>query len=141
MAKNPQDVLNDWVQKTSGSTNKYKSGVMSVQTAPTQLAAQQSAYWQQRVSSPEALQKFISGCNRVGLAEWQRITSEKGAQNLATGVNAAKDKMLRALQFSVPLGQQIKQAVASMPKGGIENGLARVRAAITMTQQAYAGRS
>lgn len=136
-----EEVLASWTTNTtSAAGTKYKQGIMGVKQAPTELAAAKVNEYLAGVQRAVSDGSYVRGLQRVGLAEWQAAAINKGAANISTGVNNAKDKMRRNLAKLLPLTEQIKQTVRQMPKGNLEEGLARVRAVAVAMKEAY-GRS
>lgn len=115
---------------TSGEA--YKRGVERVTESPTALAA-----------TPDAMQRYVAGCNesvtsgrraaalnRVSLSDWKTASVVKGAPRIGPGANASKDKYNKFMAEWLPHMEEGKRKLSSMPKGGVENGIARAAAMI-----------
>jgi hypothetical protein len=135
----PEQAAQKWQQNLASAGPAYTAGIQAVQTSPTQLAAAQQSKWAQKVQEAAASNRFANKLNAVSLPQWQQAAIQKGASRLTSGAAAAKPKMQAFLSNFLPVMAQVKQQVASMPKNGIEDSLARVRAQIVAAKQ-FAGR-
>ncbi len=123
----------------SGVTSqRYKEGVQAVNESPMAKAA-----------TPEATQRYLNGVNNsvssgrraqallaVPLQRWKENATNKGSQRLASGAQAASDKVRQHFQKWMPIYNQVSETVKSMPKGGLANAQARSAQAIQMLMQA-----
>lgn len=139
---NAQEVYNDWATQTKNRISKYKSGISRVSVNPAEKAAQKANEWAAGVQRALSNGKYVSGLQKVSLSSWQQAALGKGAQNIATGVDAAstKEKMLRHLADALPFAAQVKETIRAMPKGTFEDGMARGRRAAEMMRDHYAAR-
>ena len=138
MPRSVEEVLNSWVsQTTAAAGSKYKQGVAAVKVAPTEVAASRVDQYLSGVQRAVADGSYVNGLRRVSLTDWQQAAINKGASNIATGVNQAKEKVRRNLAKLIPLTEQIKDSVRTMPKGTLEEGLARVRFVAEAMKAAY----
>lgn len=138
MARSVEDVLNSWVSATtSAAGSKYKQGIASVKVSPTEVAASRVDQYLAGVQRAVSDGSYVNGLRRVSLSDWQQAAINKGASNIAVGVNSSKDKVRRNLAKLIPLTEQIKEQVRTMPKGTLEEGLARVRFVAESMKAAY----
>lgn len=126
--KNPQDVAAKWAQNLAGSTQNISAGVARVTEAPGVSAARQRALWLQRTQA--AQEKWARNVARVGLADWQQAMNEKGIARIASGAQAAVPKMQDFMAEFLPHVEAGARQVRAMPKGGVEEGIARAAAMI-----------
>lgn len=136
----PEQFAQAWAAGVKRGAEKYKQKMQALTVSPTQQAAQSAEYWQQRVSSAEAKDKFVSGLNRVDLSEFKRLAVEKGAPNLSRGADSAVQKMARVGQIAIQVGQSVKNAVKGMAKGDESAAVERVRVAMQTAKAGWAGR-
>lgn len=127
-AKDPAFVASKWASNTAAATESVRQGVMAVTQSPTEKAAANADGWVAGVTRSK--EKFQRGLRRVGLADWQTATIEKGVPRIASGAQAAQPKMESFMREFLPHVERIAQQVRSMPKGGLENGIARATAQI-----------
>ena len=126
----PQQVLSKWTQNTTAAGPSYAAGVQAVTTAPGQTAAANAQNWLNGCNS--SLAKYKTNVAAVSLQSWQQSCVQKGQQRIAAGVQAAQSKMGNFFTQLLPQTAAVKAAVASMPKGTLQDGIARATKAITM---------
>lgn len=124
----PADVAADWSSKLSGSTEKVRRGVEAVSVAPGEKAAQAADLWIRRVQ--ESRTKWADRVRSVSLGDWKQAMTEKGLARIASGAQAAQPKMERFLAEFLPHVDAVAQRVRAMPKGSIEESIARAAAQI-----------
>lgn len=140
MPKTAQQATTNWVNAMSSATvrNNYIAGIQGFTGNPMQLAA-----------TPEAMQAYADGCaNSVtsgrrakGLAQtsaatWQQNAVNVGAPRLASGAQKAQAKYLAKITPYAALWPQMKAASKALPKGGLQNAVAKVQAALAILMQA-----
>lgn len=126
--KDPAFVANKWSQNLGAATESIKQGVQAVTVAPTQSAAAKVDDWVNGVG--RARDKYVAGLRRVSLADWQGAMIDKGVPRVASGATQAIPKMQQFMTEFLPHVERIAQQVRAMPKGGLENGIARATAQI-----------
>lgn len=131
-------VLQRWATNTIAAANgKYKTGVMAVTTSPTEKAAAAVGKYQAGVNRAVADGSYVDGLRKVSLTQWQQAAANKGAANIAAGVEQGKAKVAANLPKLLALTANIKDTVSTMDKGTTEAAIARVRYAITAMKEAY----
>lgn len=139
-ATDPSTIAAKWARNTGSQAaqDAYKAGISALTVSPTQLAA-----------APDAQQRYVDGVkqsvdsgrraaklNAVDIGTYKQVTLAKGPARLASGAQAAQGKFQAFATKYAPVWQQIRATVSGMPKGGIDNALARVRASIEAMQHA-----
>jgi hypothetical protein len=124
---------NKWAQRLSAATADITTGVMNVTEAPGLAAARAKALWLQRVS--QSADKWARRVSAVSLADWQTAMKEKGINRIGSGATAAIPKMTAFLADFLPYVDQGVANLKNMPKGGVENGIARAGAMIRWNSQ------
>jgi hypothetical protein len=111
---------------------KYKAGVMRQTVSPTQLAAAPDAEARYVAGTQEAVTSGRRGraLQAVTLSDYQTAAVNKGAPRLGTGAVASQSKYARSMQPYTAVYAQIDSQLASMPKGGEANAIARAGVAI-----------
>lgn len=117
-----------WASRLSGATQDITTGVQGVTEAPGIAAARSKALWLQQVTA--SADKWARRVSAVSLTDWQTSMIQKGIPRIASGAQAAVPKMTAFLADFLPYVDQGVQALKSMPKGGVENGIARAGAMI-----------
>ena len=124
MAKSASEVTKKWVQRTSGATQAYREGVMGVTEAPGKSAARAVDRMIQKLIEARDSGDLQKAMESVSLEEWKRLTSEKGASRLASGVQAAEGKMQKHMSNFLPFVESVKQSLP--PRGTLQENLQRM---------------
>lgn len=124
----PGTVAQHWAERLGGSTDKIRQGVQRVTQAPGAKAAASANLWLARTQA--SVDKYRRNVGRVSLADWQQAMEQKGLARVASGASAAVPKMTQFLTEFLPYVDSGAQQVRSMPKGGIEQSIARAAAMI-----------
>ena len=121
-----------WANNLGAATTAYTAGIQAVNAAPGAAAA---AAVDRYISGTQAsAQKFAQKSAAVSLSAWQQAAVNKGAPRLASGAQAAQNKMQAAFTTLFPA---IQQAVASLPaRGSLDQNIAR-SAAFQRAMAAY----
>lgn len=119
---------------------KYIEGIDSVTESPMQKAADADQLYLQRVSESVSSGRRRQALLAVPMQRWKDNAKGTGSERLASGARKASDKVRAHFQKWTPIYQQMKSEIAAMPKGTIEDSMARVRRAIEIAKQA-AGKS
>lgn len=134
---NPGDIAKRWQQQMAQAGQNWLAGINNLAESPTQLAA-----------TPEAMANYVAGCaesiqNGRRMAGLQRIDittyknmCQKKVANLATGANAAANKMPQIFMQLIPVWQAQRAAAAAVggPRG--TNSVAKFTAAFNAQMQA-----
>lgn len=126
--RDPAFVTDKWANNLGAATDSIKAGVQAVSVSPMEKAAAKADDWANGVMRSK--DKFQRGLRRVSLADWQTATIEKGVPRVSSGAQAAKPKMQAFMTEFLPHVDRIAQQVRAMPKGGLDNGIARATAQI-----------
>lgn len=130
MGKNPTDVARKWQRNMAGSTDSVRQGVAAVTRNPAELAAAREDAYVQGVQRAVANGKWRRGLQNTSLADWQRAMTEKGIARMGAGATAAVPKVEKFMGQWLPHMDALKQKLASMPRGDIEQNKARMIAAV-----------
>lgn len=126
MKGTPQENAAKWAQRTSGAVDDYNRGIDRVNVAPGAKAAQNQAGYVSGVQ--RSANKWAARVGAVSLEEWRAAAKEKGAQRLAGGVQQAEGKMAQFFAEVQPHIEAGQAQVARMPRGDVEQGIARAAA-------------
>lgn len=134
MAKlTPQEAAEKWARNLSGSTEAIRAGVNRVSEAPGVSAARQRQLWLARVQASQ--EKWARNVSRVSLSDWQQSMNDVGIARVAQGAQAKQGKMASFMAEFLPHVEAGARAVRAMPKGGVEEGIARAAAMIRHNAQ------
>lgn len=121
---NPTSIVKRWSASSSKKAN-YVSGIQDTTENPMDKAAAASETWQQRVSSPEALNKFRTRLTGRNINDWKQPAMDKGAANWVTGMQKGEKKYGDFLTDAAPFMLQLQQQVRAMPNATEEDKEAR----------------
>ena len=130
MAKDPAAVAAKWSKNLAGSTDSIRAGVQAVTQAPTAKAASRLDAYQAGVAQAVASGKMARRLNAVTLGDWQQAMLNKGVSRVAAGATAAQPKMAAFMAKWLPYQDQLKQKLASMPRGDLQTNIQRAVTAI-----------
>lgn len=118
-----QELAAKWATRTGAATQDVVAGVDRVTEAPGRKAAAQKAAWQQNVAA--AADKWERRVGSVSLEDWKARTKE-GANRIASGVQAKKSKVENFWTEFGPYQDQVTSSTRAMPRGSLEQNLARM---------------
>jgi len=130
--RSASEIADSWAASFANPTTqaKIKSGVQAVTVSPPQKAALHLDRY--LIGTAEAVNsgQMAASLNAVSLSSWQNDMLTKGVPRIASGAQAAKPKMVKFLTAFLPHVAAGKAIVDSMPKGTVEDGIARAAAMI-----------
>jgi hypothetical protein len=123
-------VVRLWAERGAASAETVKAGVNAVTENPAAKAAAAVDVWAANVA--KAKQKFVDSLNRVTLQSWKQSMLGKGVNNMAAGYADAgnQNKFLVFMRSWLPYVRDGAKMVRAMPKGNLEQGIARAVAMI-----------
>lgn len=130
-----QEWLQKWSTNLNGAATYIKNGVNRVTVAPGQSAAAAADRMLAGVTNSitnGTWQKAVAG---VSLQQWQQSMINKGIPRLQQGTAQAvatkQDKIAQLLQNV----DQATASISNLPKGGLQQGIARATAYMTAMSQ------
>jgi hypothetical protein len=125
----PQEGASKWSQRLQASTEQIRQGVARVTRSPGEAAAASADLWHRRVTASQ--EKFRRKVAAVPLSAWQDSMSTIGVTRVAEGAQRKAGKYEAFAQSFYPVAEQVSARVKAMPKGDVEQAVARVRETIT----------
>jgi hypothetical protein len=119
----PSENAQKWKNRLSAATPDISAGINRVQSAPGQAAARQKGAWLANVQG--AADKWERNVGRVSLESWKQAALD-GVGRVAQGANSKVGKMESFLNEFQPHLERVQQALASMPRGSLEQNLGRM---------------
>lgn len=137
MPKNlsPAAVAKKWADRTKANVQTYVDGINAVTESPTEKAAAAVDRYASGVAEAASSGKFAASLNSVSLDTWKRKAANKGKANMTAGVNEAEQDVAKVMQTLIPHTQMVSQTVKGMPKGTIQDSIARATKSIEMMAQ------
>lgn len=128
--KNPATVAAKWSRNLGASGDSIRAGVQAVTTNPAERAIARKDAYVQGVQRAAAEGRYERGLRKVTLQMWQEAMLGKGLSRIASGAAAGQSKMAAFLEKWLPHEEALKQKLASMPRGDLQQNMARCMAAI-----------
>lgn len=136
---NSQQWLQKWSTNLNAAGTYIKNGVNSVTVAPGQSAAQAQDRMLAGVTAAVQNGKWARNVSAVSLQSWQNSMINKGIPRIAQGTQqavATKGPAIDTLLANVTAAAAVAN---QLPKGGIEQGIARATAFMRAMSQASKG--
>lgn len=120
---NPQQAAQKWADRLSGATQQIQEGISRVSEAPGRKAAAQKQAWLNNVQAKA--DKWERNVGRVSLEDW-RAAATAGVTRVAQGAQQKKGKMEAFQTEFFPFLERVQSRVNAMPRGSLEQNLARM---------------
>lgn len=133
-----QQWLDKWGRRLNAAGTDITAGVKAVTTAPGQLAAQAQSLMLQRITEAITSGLWAKNVSAVSLASWQNSMISKGIPRIGAGVTAAQASKVQVITNLLSAVETARQAALALPKGTIDNSIARF-AAFARAMQAAKG--
>lgn len=134
---NAQQYLDKWGRNLNASGQYITAGVQRVQTAPGQSAAAAQARMLANLTQSVTSGVWAKNVSAVSLADWQNAMTNKAIPRIAQGVTAAQKNKVGKITALLNAVDQASAAAKALPKGGLEEGIARATAFMrSMSQNA-----
>lgn len=126
------EIAAKWRKNTSNAGASYKAGVQAVTTSPMQKAVAAKEAWVRGIQQAAEDGRWEDGLMSVSLEAWKERTATTGADRFVQGTKDGEGKVQAFMQQFLPVAARIKAEVASMPKGTLQDSIARSTKAIEM---------
>lgn len=125
--KSIQDALQKWQSRTQGAGQFYSQGIQQSRDWAANAVAAGPAR-DQGLQQAMADGRIDRGIQRVGTAGWRQKTLAKGPQAWQQGVAQAGNAYAAGMARTYQMLDAGDAAIASMPRGGFANNMARMTA-------------
>jgi len=105
-------------------------GVQRVSSPPGAAAAQATDLWASKVAASK--EKYRRKVGAVSLGDWQQAMLQKGVSRAVEGAAQSQAKFEQRIAPVLQVAEQASQTAKNMPKGTVEQGIARAAAVIRM---------
>lgn len=138
MNTNASQITAKWLTNYQGSAQAMTDGSNAVQTAPGQLAAANVNFWLSQIQANA--NKWAANVAAVSLQDWKTAYQQLGIQRGQAGAQQKQGKYLAFIQaYMAWLPGQVA-TIKAMPKGNIQQSIARAAAMIQASHQWGQGR-
>lgn len=131
MAMTAAQVAQKWATNLAAAGPSITAGIDAVQEAPGVAAARNQAGYLAGVQ--QNVNKWATNVAKMDLQTWKTRTKDLGAQRIAGGANAAVPKMTQFLNVFLPFQAGITAQTRSMPRGTLQQNIARAVNQMTQT--------
>lgn len=132
---NAQQWMSKWGTNLGNSTQYIKDGVARVQVAPGVAAAAAQDRMLSGIQRSVQSGKWAKNVASVSLQDWQTAMTTKGINRLTDGINTAKTRKIGAITTLLANVDQAAAAANNLPKGGLQQGIARATTFMTQMSQ------
>lgn len=117
--------LNSWGNGLNASGPAIQAGVNAVKTAPGIAAAAQQNLMLANITAAITSGRWAAAVSAVTLPQWQQAMISKGIPHIPQGVSAAQQNKVAQITKFLGNVDTAVNAIASMPKGGLQNNINR----------------
>jgi len=119
-----------WRRRLQGATQDIAAGIQRVTENPAQKAIAKQSLLRDRFNASIDSGKWAKGLNRVTLNDWKQAAINKGVPRIAQGAADGESKYQAFAAQFYPYVESVQQEIDAMPKGSLEDSIARSTAAI-----------
>lgn len=113
-------------RRLTASIEDVRRGIDRVTESPTAKAAASKDKMLANLTASVQSGKWAAGLNRVSLDEWKAKARDIGVNRIATGITAAKSKVIAFAEKLLPHIDAQVSAIKSMPSITLEDNIARM---------------
>lgn len=128
--------LDKWGRRLNAAGTDITSGVKRVTQAPGVAAAAAQSLMLQRITEAITSGLWAKNVSAVSLSTWQNDMIQKGIPRIGAGITAAQASKTQVIANLLTAVDQATQAANALPKGTIDNSIARATAFMRAMNQA-----
>jgi hypothetical protein len=121
-----EEYAEKWGRRLKGAATDITRGVERVSVAPGKAAAAAQQLMLDRLTASILDGTWAARVGAVSLEDWKKALLEKGVGRIASGVDAAGPKQIAMAQKLLAAVDAAVAKVKAMPKGDIEQSIARM---------------
>jgi L-amino acid N-acyltransferase YncA len=126
MLLTPEQIADKLIRRGGAAIEDYRAGVTAVTESPTVAAARKIDKMQSRFNDAIASGKVKRRMEAVTIDAWKKATLELGANRLASGLSAAKPKIVAFQTEFQPFQTAVTARTRAMPDTTIEDSINRM---------------
>lgn len=115
-------------RRLKAATADIEAGVNLVDVAPTKLAAESADKWVNGIMEARANGTWERGLLKVTLDDWKAKMKSKGIPRIASGIDAAKVKVVDFAKQLLPFEDTLMADIDRMPDVTLEDSINRMAA-------------
>lgn len=129
MAKlTPAEFQEKHARRLTAAVEDVRKGIARVTESPTEKAASKQDKMLANLTQAVQDGKWARGLRRVSLEQWKAQATNVGVNRIASGINAAKDKVISFAEQLLPHIDKVQSQVKTMPDITLEDSIARMTA-------------
>jgi len=129
MAKlTPQEFQEKHARRLKGAVEDMRQGIERVTTAPGQAAAAKQEKMKQRLVEKIDDGTWAKRVAAVSLEDWKTKMIDKGLTRVASGIDAAQDKVIDFASQLLPHIDKVQSDIQRMPDLTLEDSIQRMTA-------------
>jgi len=113
-------------RRLKASVEDIRRGIDRVTESPTEKAAAKQDKFLTNLQAAVAAGKWSAGLKRVSVDEWKKKARDVGVNRIATGIDAAKDKVVEFASQLLPFIDRQQAAIANMPDLTLDDNINRM---------------
>lgn len=117
--------MDKWARRLNAAQPDIQAGIDRVQVAPGALAAQAQDRYIAGVMEAAQDGTWANAVSKVSLQDWKNAAKTKGGQRMAAGITQAQATKMAKIQQSLQAVDAAVADISSMPRGGLEQNIAR----------------
>lgn len=128
--------LTKWGTNLNAASTYITNGVNAVQTAPGVAAAAAQDRMLSNLTQAVTSGRWAKAVSGVSLADWKAAMTNKAIPRIPQGVTAAQKNATQTITNLLAAVTQAQQVATALPKGGLQQSIARASAFMTAMSQA-----
>lgn len=122
----PQEYQEKHARRLTAASDDVRKGIARVTVNPCELAAAKQDKMLQNLTASVQSGKWAAGLKRVTLQQWQDRATNVGVARIASGIAAAKDKVIAFAEQLLPHIDAGQAKLKTMPDITLEDSIARM---------------
>lgn len=129
MAKlTPAEFQEKHARRLTAAVEDVRKGIARVTESPTEKAAAKQDKMLANLTQAVQDGKWARGLRRVSLDQWKQQATNVGVNRIASGITAAKDKVIAFAEQLLPHIDKLQSQIKTMPDITLEDSISRMTA-------------
>lgn len=122
----PVEYQEKHARRLTGASEDVRKGIARVTINPCELAAAKQEKMLANLTESVRSGKWAAGLKRVSLEQWKKRTTDVGVGRIASGITAAKDKVIAFAEQLLPHIDAGQAKIKALPDITLEDNIARM---------------
>lgn len=131
----PEQIVEKQIRNARNAVGDYRQGVLQTKKKPMERAKAKIQKMQDNFNRAVDDGTVAAGFDSVSDEEWKRLTSSKGGENYARGIEASKSKLLEFQKQRKSFQDMLSEQIDNMPTDTKEQRRARLDAQLEGMEQ------